>query len=109
MIIATLRMAARPEKREEIEQIVRGILESTRVQRGCLSYRFCRDVEDVNEYLIIERWETQTDLEEFIRSESYRKLLAAMELLAKPPEVKINAISYTAGLEAIKAARQCND
>jgi len=79
------------------------------VQRGCLSYRFCRDVEDVNEYLIIERWETQTDLEEFIRSESYRKLLAAMELLAKPPEVKINAISYTAGLEAIKAARQCND
>ncbi len=109
MIIATLRMAARPEKREEVEQIVRGILESTRVQRGCLSYSFCRDVEDENAYLIIERWATQTDLEEFIRSESYRKLLAAMELLAKPPEVKINAISYTAGLEAIKAARQCND
>jgi quinol monooxygenase YgiN len=109
MIIATLRMAARPEKREEVEQIVRGILESTRVQRGCQSYSFCRDVEDANAYLILERWATQADLEEFIRSESYRKLLAAMELLAEPPEVKINAISYTAGLEAIKAVRQCND
>jgi hypothetical protein len=32
-----------------------------------------------------------------------------MELLAKPPEVKINAISYTAGLEAVKAVRQGSD
>ena len=109
MIIATLRMAARPERREEVEQIVRGILESTRVQRGCQSYSFCQDVEDANSYFILEQWATQADLEEFIRSKNYRKLLAAMELLSEPPEVKINAISYTAGLEAIKAARQCND
>ena len=109
MIIAILRMVVRPEKRKEVEQIVRGILESTRVQRGCLSYSFSRDVEDMNAYFILERWSTQADLEEFIRSESYRKLLAAMELLSEPPEVTINAISYTAGLEAIKAARQCND
>jgi hypothetical protein len=32
-----------------------------------------------------------------------------MELLAEPPEVKINAVSYTAGLEAVKAARQVSD
>jgi quinol monooxygenase YgiN len=109
MIIAILRMVVRPEKRKEVEQIVRGILESTRVQKGCLNYGFYQDLEDENTFTVLERWATQADLEEFIRSESYRQLLAAMELLAEPPEVMINAISYTAGLEAIKAARQCSD
>lgn len=109
MIIAILRMVVRPEKKEEVLQIVRGILEPTRVQKGCLSYSLCRDVEDENTFVIIERWSTQEDLERFVRSESYRRLLTAMELLAEPPEVKINAISYTAGLEAVKAARQGSD
>ena len=109
MIIAILRMTVRPEKTEDLLQIVRGILEPTRVQKGCLSYSLCRDVEDENTFVIIERWSTQEDLERFVRSESYRRLLTAMELLAEPPEVKINAISYTAGLEAVKAARQGSD
>ena len=109
MIIAVLRMVVRPERCGEVEQIMRGILESTRVQRGCLAYGFYRDVEDEHAYVILERWRSQEDMEEFIRSESYRRLLAAMELLTEPPEVMINAISYTAGLEAVKAARGCSD
>ena len=67
---------------------------------------FYNDVEDENTFIILERWETQTDLKKFIRSESYRQLLTAMELLAEPPDIKINAISYTAGLEAIEAERK---
>jgi quinol monooxygenase YgiN len=109
MIITILRMTVRPEKTEDLLQIIRGILEPTRVQKGCLSYSLCRDVEDENTFVIIERWATQEDLERFVRSENYHRLLTAMELLAEPPEVKINAISYTAGLEAVKAARQGSD
>ena len=106
MIVAILRMVVRPEKREDFVQIIRGILEPTRVQNGCLGYCLCQDVEDEDAFVILEQWESQNDLERFIRSEAYRQLLAAMELLAQPPEIKINAISYTAGLEAIEAARR---
>ena len=109
MIIVILRMVVKPEKREDLMKTVRGILEPTRVENGCIDYNFYQDVEDNNTFVILEEWETQQDLERFIRSENYRRLLTAMELLAEPPEIKINAISYTAGLEAIKAARQCND
>lgn len=109
MIIVVLRMVVRSEKREDLMKTVRGILEPTRVENGCIDYHFYQDIEDNNTFVILEEWETQQNLERFIRSENYRLLLTAMELLAEPPEIKINAISYTAGLEAVKAARQCND
>ena len=86
-----------------------GILEPTRVEKGCLDYRLYQDFEDTNTFVVLEQWATQQGLERFIRSNNYRQLLAAMDLLAGPPEVKINAISYVAGLEAIKATREGNN
>lgn len=87
-------------------EIVNGILEPTRVKRGCLGYHFCQEVDAEHTFIILEQWATQQDLEEFIASESYHQLLTAMELLAEPPEVKINAVAYTAGLEAVRAVRE---
>lgn len=106
MIVVISRMVTDPQRSEEVATIIRGILEPTRVKKGCLDYYFCRDMEDDHTFIVLERWATQQDLEEFIQSESYYQLLTAMELLVEPPDIKINAISYTAGLEAIRAARE---
>jgi len=78
------------------------------MRRKTYNYRLYQDYEDTNTFVVLEQWATQQDLERFVRSDNYRQLLVAMDLLAEPPEVKINAISYTAGLEAIKAAREGN-
>jgi quinol monooxygenase YgiN len=106
MIIVTLSMVVKPEERENLLEIVRMIVEPTRVEKGCLSYHCYQDVEDENAFVILEHWQTQQDLERFIQSRNYQQLLTAMELLAEAPEIKINAISYTAGLEAIEKARE---
>jgi quinol monooxygenase YgiN len=105
MIIVTLSMVVKPEERDNLMQIVRMILEPTRVEKGCLNYHCYQDIEDENAFAILEQWQTQEDLERFIQSKNYQQLLTAMELLTEAPEIKINAISYTAGLEAIKKAR----
>lgn len=105
MIIVTLSMVVKAEERENLLQIVRMILEPTRVEKGCLNYHCYQDVEDKDAFVILEQWETQQDLERFIQSRNYQQLLTAMELLIEAPEIKINAISYTAGLEAIEKAR----
>jgi quinol monooxygenase YgiN len=106
MIIVTLSMVVKPEERENLMQIVRMILEPTRVEKGCLNYHCYQDVEDENAFVILEHWQTQQDLERFIQSRNYQQLLTAMELLTEAPDIKINAISYTAGLEAIEKARE---
>jgi len=102
VILSTLRMIVRPERRQDLLETMRGILEPTRVERGCLSYRLYEDVEDRNTFVLIEEWATQKDLERHIRTDNQRQLLALMDLLSEQPELRFNTVSSTAGMDLIE-------
>ena len=62
MILVTLKMIVRSEKRMDLIETMRGMLEPARVERGCLSYCLYEDVENRNAFVLLEEWETQQDL-----------------------------------------------
>ena len=101
MIVVTLRMVVAPEKREDFLKTIRGILEPTRVEPGCKSFYFYQDIEDKNAFILVEEWETKADLDSHIHKDSYRKVLALMDLLSEPPEIKFNTVSHVAGMEYV--------
>ena len=101
-ILATLRMIVRPERRSDLLETMRGMLEPARVERGCLSYRLYEDVEDRNTFILVEEWKTQKDLESHIRTDNQRRLLALMDLLSEQPELRFDTVSDTAGMELIE-------
>ena len=104
MMVLILRMKVRPGNSDELLQVIRRMLEPTRVEQGCLGFRFYQDIEDRNAYTFIEEWESREDLEAHIHTESYRELLAVMDLLlAEPPQLDIHTVSQTAGIEFIEA------
>jgi quinol monooxygenase YgiN len=105
MILVTMRMTVNPEKQDEFLQIIRWMLEPTRVEKGCMSYRCYQDIENENVFILVEEWKSRADLDRHIRSDDYRNLLSAMDLLSDPPEIKINTVSDTGGFEVIKEAR----
>jgi len=105
VILATLRMTVRPEKRSDLVATMRGMLEPIRVERGCRSYRLYEDVEDMNSFVLVEEWETQKDLENHIRADSQRRLLALIDILSEQPELQFNTVSHTAGMDLIEAVR----
>ena len=100
-ILVTLKMIVRPERRSDLLETMRGMLEPARVERGCVSYRFYEDVEDRNAFVLLEEWATQKDLERHISKDNQRRLLALMDLLSEPPELRFNTVSHTAGMELI--------
>ena len=102
MILVTLRMIVRPEKRLDLLEAMRGMLEPARVERGCLSYRLYQDVENRNALVLLEEWATQEDLEGHISKDKQRQLLALMDLLSEQPELRFNTVSRTAGMELIE-------
>ncbi len=108
MILATLRMIVRPERRSDLLETMRGMLEPARVERGCLSYRLYEDVENRNAFVLLEEWATQEDLERHISKDSQRRLLALMDLLSEQPELKFNTVSHTAGMDLIKKVLKTN-
>lgn len=102
MIVATLRMIVQPKKRNDLIQTIKGMLEPSRVERGCLSYRLYEDVENNDAFVLLEEWATQGDLERHIATDNQRRLLAIMDLLREQPEWRFHTVSQTAGMELME-------
>jgi quinol monooxygenase YgiN len=79
-----------------------GMLEPSRVERGCLSFRLYEDVENRNAFVLLEEWATQADLERHISKDNQRRLLTLMDLLSEQPELRYNTVSHTAGMDLIE-------
>lgn len=105
MIIFSLRVKLYPEKQSEALDLIRPILGPTCVQPGCISIAFYKDTDDSSILLLLEEWEDWSSLEDHIRSDSYRNILALMDLSSKQPEIKMNHVSKSRGIEWIEMVR----
>jgi quinol monooxygenase YgiN len=101
-ILVTLNMIVRPEKRRDLLEAIRGMLEPSRVERGCLSYHLYEDVENRNAFVLFEEWATRGDLERHISKDNERRLLGLMDLLSEQPELRFNTVSHTEGMDLIE-------
>ncbi|MDD1751356.1 MAG: antibiotic biosynthesis monooxygenase [Methanothrix sp.] len=108
MIQATLKMIVRPERRDDLLDTMKGMLEPTRVERGCLSYRLYEDIENRNAFILLEEWATQEDLERHISKDNQRQLLTLLDLLSEQPELRYNTVSHTAGMDLIENVLKTN-
>ena len=102
MILATLKMLVRPERRSDLLETLRGMLEPARVERGCLSYRLYEDVENSDAFILLEEWATQEDLERHVAKDNQRRILGLMDLLSEKPELRFNTVLHTAGMDLIE-------
>jgi quinol monooxygenase YgiN len=55
---------------------------------------------------LVEEWESRPKFERHINSDQYRIILSLMEAAEQLPEIKINTVTKTEGLEAIVAVRR---
>lgn len=104
MIQAVLRVVAPPGVREELLDVVRGLIGPTEVTKGCRACRAYCDVEDEDSFLYWMQWEGLDDLQEHFRSERFRRLLPYIEMSSQPPQVEITICEQLGGIEFIVAA-----
>ena len=105
MIIASVRLSALPEKRVELVQTLLAWLSVVRNEEGCIAYRLCQDLENVSTLWLISEWDAQSNLDRHFRSSSFAVLQGARSLLREAQDVVLHAVSFTAGNEAVHAAR----
>ena len=105
MIISTMKIDAFPEKRKELLQTIKPLLTRIRQEKGCLSSRFYKDIDDYDRFVLVEEWESRKYLDNHFKSDIFGVLLGALNLLGEPPEIRLNVVSNSAGMEAVKAAR----
>ena len=87
------------EKRMELSQTIASLSGSIRMEKGCRRCNFCQSIEDENRLFILEEWDTQENLMTHLKSEHFRVLRGAMNLLKEPYEMMFHTVFHPAGME----------
>jgi len=80
------------ENRKELSQTIASLVDSLRKEEGCRRCDFCQSMEDENELSIFEEWDTWKDLNSHLKSERFRVLRGAMNLLREPCEMMVHTV-----------------
>jgi len=105
MILARLRMILPREKLTEAVKILTRAAERTRLETGCERCHVYRDAQEVDVILLEEAWKSDEELNNYLRSDSFRDVLMVMEMAVQRPEIQFSAIARAEGIERAKAAR----
>jgi len=104
MILVIIRTKVLPEKRMELSQAIISLIASIRTEKGCKRCDFFGSMEDENSLCILEEWDTQENLNSHLKSERFRILRGAMNLLQEPFEMVFHTV--TVGRKRTKAWSQ---
>jgi quinol monooxygenase YgiN len=92
MVGLELRIRIKPDKRTEFLQM-REMLRGKVRPEGCVDQKIYEEIDGSNRFLWSERWREKTPLEEYMKSEDFRMLLGAVEVLGELEDQRTIAIS----------------
>ncbi len=93
MIQVIMKMKVEPRNRKELSQAITSLLNSVRLEMGCVRCDFFHGVEDENFLCLLQEWETRNDFETHRKSEYFKVLQGAMHLLDEPWEIFLCELS----------------
>lgn len=82
MILKTTKIIVRPEKRVELAQTIGRLLGPIKDVKGCRNFSFYLDAVDQNSSLLLSEWETESDLDRYLRSNDFAILRGAIMVLS---------------------------
>ena len=104
MILSSYRMTVRPEKRNELLQMVCALLNPTDADASFLCCHFYQDFQNKDVYNFVGMWDSQEDLDRHVRIEGFKLLILVDDLLAGPVEIDYHSVAETTGIDTMAAA-----
>ncbi len=76
-IIATILI--KDEFRNELMEVFKTVVDATRREPGCISYKLNQDVKDSNKYIILEEWKDQQAIDSHNASDHFQTFAKAIQ------------------------------
>ena len=106
MVILRINFRVDPAHRAKVIRSLARVVGPSRVSSGCVSSQLYADVEDEGRLLFVEEWSDEHSLAAHLRAENTRVLLSAVEYACDPPDVRVETLADSRGLEFIAACRE---
>ena len=103
MIDVIIKMTVSADKRNEILHTIKDLMVHIRREQDCVSCHCYLDVEVDNVVIFEQEWKTNEALAAHLNSGHFKVLQGVMKLLSIEPEIRVNKVVATEGLESIAA------
>lgn len=89
MIRVIAHFVAKPEKIDELRQILESFIEPTRKEKGCVQYELHQNFADPTDFTFIEEWDSDELLEQHLQSAHIEAAFPYIpEVCSAPPDVR---------------------
>ncbi|BCS52902.1 putative quinol monooxygenase [Geobacter sp. SVR] len=105
MLLSKVKISPVAGKRQEILDILQSVRGPTLAASGCLESSIFEEHDDEFSIVYMEEWQSRAEMIVHIRSPLYSRVLKAMELSGRQPEIRFYDVSATEGLDLIECAR----
>jgi quinol monooxygenase YgiN len=83
------RVVARPGKVNELRALLRGLVEPTRRESGCVTYELLQNTTDPTDFTFVEEWRSEKELDAHLQSPHLRNARVRLpELAAADPDIR---------------------
>ena len=83
------RVKARPGKVDELLSILSSLVEPTRKEPGCISYKLLQNNQDRTDFALIEEWKSRAALEFHFATKHFKDALGKLpSLVAAEPDIQ---------------------
>jgi quinol monooxygenase YgiN len=83
------RLAAFPDKVEEVRALLLGLIEPTRQEAGFIQYNLLQNQEDPTDFTFVEEWESHAALDAHLASAHIQAAIARIpELMVEEPDIR---------------------
>jgi quinol monooxygenase YgiN len=89
------------KKRMELSQTIASLSGSISMEKGCRRCDFCQSIEDEDRLFLLEEWDTREHLMTHMKSEHFRVLQGAMNLLKEPCKKTFYTVYHPKEIEEI--------
>jgi quinol monooxygenase YgiN len=105
MIISKLRLFPAPEHRHQVLELLRSVQGPTQDKPCCLAVQVYEEDGCTGAILYTEEWDSESEFCDHLRSDLYRRVLAAVDISNSAPELCFYRVSATQGLELVDQIR----
>lgn len=105
MYLATVKISPVSRKQQEILDILESVRGPTLAATGCLECSIYEENGEDHAIVYLEKWRFRAEMIDHIRSALYSRVLTALELSERQPEIGFYEIAGTEGMELIESVR----
>lgn len=105
MVQVVLQIVTQPCRTAEMVRALRSLMLPLQAAPGFVACSLHVDPDRPESLRYVEEWRTSEDLDQQIRSNHYTRLLALMEAAAEPPDLRLNWVTDSKGLEYLETVR----